>query len=288
MTYMALRASGVSPTRPSATVYATWGLLATAMQALYTGGSPKLLSDNATIYVQGGQTFGVDGSFTNTVLSPFVSEGNNKNVLIQTDPGELATPATILGRIAFNDVGANQNLEIKKLKLYGNFNSSGPYHGGSGGTFYTKIEDCFIAINNSDGSYVARCGSGWFKNCTIAVTAPSGNLTRIDFSPGGALLNCAVVVYSSSTVSLSNDTGNKNNTVFNYGAGSVSLAIPGNWTNTIVDNPNFVTAAITSPTEAAGSIIARNLHLTSGSSNCRDNADPATATATDIEGKARG
>jgi hypothetical protein len=310
MNYYALRTSGVSPTQPGAPVYSTWDALAAVVSALW---SPNLSVD-VTIYVQGGQTFGQDNA-ANVGLSPNIAapggNGNSHTILVTTDPGELSTPGTILGRIRCG-VCSNTNLKITKLKCYGTYSAQGAnqVYGFGGGSSYSttnsfKIEDCFFAINTTadTGQFIFNClGNGsnsWIKDCTIAY---AGNVSSIitvsDLSTGVGMLqhNNLYLVYTSLSTTLNSSPittagANKNNTFFNYGSGSYAPLgfISSRFANTISgQNPNLDTALIQSSSDTPATIIARSAELTGASGPCIGNADVGTATATDIVGKARG
>lgn len=303
--------------RTSGGDYSSWDAMATAMQANFP------LSDHYTINFEGGKVWGQDG-YVNEMLGVGTSipeapmDWNNKSITLQTDPTELATPAYILGRIWASYVATNYPLlNIKRLKLYGNQDGNYPIMVG-GGLFGASngvkinVEDCFISYKLSGGgdghSLVATRASAiglgeavTVKGCTIALlsTAADGLYYLIYGSAPASYHNNVFCIHNSLLTGdpLKNNPfrialalTHYNNTFYNYqGNEIIDPPVPnGTWTNSIINqNPNFIEALITAWNDTPAAVIARNQHLTALSTPCLDNADPATATATDIEGNSR-
>lgn len=263
--------------------FSTWDTMATMVQSLFP------LVEDVSVYCQGGQEYGADG-VSNIFLTPSSANGNNKILWVTTDPEEISTPSKILGRINTELSGNNMTLKISKLKCYGTFGTNLPYGDPDYGT--VKMEDCFIAVSINEGSYCLLNGNnGWIRNCTIAFCGnPSVGYQLISTSKAMTAANCSFLVRSSSAIILgeSDVGGNKNSVFFNYGTGTFLPYQPEKWSETLTSNPNFIDTLIQSGSDTPSTVIARNAHLTTESASCLGNADPATATATDIEGKARG
>jgi hypothetical protein len=102
------------------------------------------------------------------------------------------------------------------------------------------------------------------------------------------LFNCVVVLYTSNGATPIQPGGagtNLNNTFYNYqGAGYNPV---GTFSNTINGNPGYTSPLITVASESAETIITRSAALLVTSTNCLDNADPGTATSSDILGISR-
>lgn len=240
------------------------------------------LTDNLTVYVQGGETF-----TTNARITDGDAVGNGYQIHITTDPGELSTPAKISGAINIGGgTGLNYSAKISKMFLYNPSESYGTDSVTSGATFY--IEDCLIAYPLS-AELIRGGGTSYIKNCTIAY---SGTLAVISIADNAFLYNNLIVAFTteSSDFNVYTINADNNNCVFfNYNLSQVvTLSNPENWPNVTLNvNPNTVDALLQAFNEDASVVITRDAHLTISSTSCINKADADKATVTDINGKPR-
>lgn len=282
MNYIALRTSGVSPSQPTAPVYATWDLAVAAVNAL----SP--LSDDVNILVQGGQTFGQD----NLLNALFNLTWNTYTCYIETDPGEISPTAYVKGLIkSIALTGAR--LHIRNIKVYGTYDNTIAVFGESSTNYPVIFENVFAAVKwNGTNCIFCRGSTPKIYNSTICLLS-SGVPTNFIFSPitKANIYNTSILTHLVGNAQISAGGGGvaKNNNLYNFNASyNLTFSNPFTVTNPKDGNPNMVDTLIQSAGDSPDTIIARSAKLTASSFLCMDNADSATATLTDIEGNPRG
>lgn len=261
--------------------FTTWDNMAIACQ-----NSHPLVS-NILVYLQGGQSYGDDDG-TNELLGLADGVANNKTITITTDPSELATPSKILG--AIRQAASNGILLIKKVK----HSATGDASNGPIASVKASLEDVFgcYTVSADAPNIVTSSSSGAIsKNCTFCITFNySGEHLFGPVSNGNSFNNCIFLFYDASNdiqmFGAINDS--LNCVVYNYNTGKTVDIIGGAFTGLTTGNPNLAgTTMVTAYNEAPATMIARDAHLTAGSSACIGTADSGTATATDIEGISR-
>lgn len=284
--------------RTSGGDFNTWNSMVAGVNALFP------LASDVIVNVQGGQTFGTDSDGGNTVFGAgLTASWNNRRITLQTDPAELATPATILGVIVFqNDYwftdGVSGLATVKQIKHVCSVANRQAFDAIVHVTLL--YEDNLLVMkqnNNTPWCASAFAGIVFINNNTIVKTVPTvlNPIVVIGIIPGNSgkvHLNNNLLLFRADhgNVALNNGSGGimDSNTIFSYGAYAVTTGT-GTWTNTVSGtNPNLVGGAvITDENEDPYAVMARDLRLTSSSSSCIGNANIATASLVDINGKSR-
>lgn len=261
--------------------FSTWDSMALMIQSMGN------INEDITLRLQGGQSFGADGT-ANEILTGVGQAANDKILLIETDPAEIATPATLIGVIRHNAWPTAQ-LKLKKLKHRCNI---GADTDGIVKCIKISAEDVYAAyqINSFIGPFNDSNSGADTKNCTFAITfSYSGAHTFQLGQYTKRADSCIFLFYDASNdiTLLGLNSDSRNCLAYNY-AGSKTVVLGGGlMTDLIVADPQLVAGnLITAYNEAPATVLARNAHL-QVSSPCCGAAYAATATATDIEGKSR-
>lgn len=261
--------------------FSTWNTMALMIQSLGN------INEDITIRLQGGQSFGADGS-ANEFLTGAGQAANDKILLIETDPSELATPATVVGAIRHNAWPTAQ-LKLKKFKHRCNI---GADVDGIVKCVKISAEDIYAAyqINSTVGPFNDLASGADTKNCTFAITfSYSGAHTFQLGQYTRRADNCLMLFYDSANdiTLLGLNSDSRNCLAYNYAGSKTVVLGGGSMTDLLIANPQLVGGnLITAYNEAPATILARNAHLQS-SSPCCGSAYVLGATATDIEGKSR-
>jgi hypothetical protein len=257
----------------------------------------QTLSDDVLINVQGGQVFGDLGTPNYPGYGSGSWDWNSHSITFQTAPGEEANPGILLGYWSLQPqtlVGPGL-LEFDKIICEATgIQSTKAFCRIQTATTppIVKIRNSVLCLKASDNSIFImaqnsnKLSSCVLNNCSVFVTGVNqvSTVNCYNTSTGPSFTNNVFCVNSSNQVAFDLDTLSIDNTVFNYGSGGVTAT--GTATITISD-PAFAVAMVQSYDESVVTIGARSADLTSLSTACIDNADPATAETVDILGRSR-
>jgi len=266
--------------------YSTLPQITTYLNGLLTSG----FTDNITINVEGGAVFGTEGVDYGFIMGGGTFDFGNYSVTFQTDPTEVATPATLKGQLLLNGqtfintVGSvikRSQLNLSNNSYMTKFDSSV-----SASPDFTDIA-CNIYQTNS-GIYIetsTSLGNLRIQKCNLFTNASGYGLVGTNNIASVVATNTLFCNYSASAFAISGAPSASGDYLsgYNYGAGATTFSVA--YTNTTVDvDPNLTENIIQSAVDSTDTMRARNAFPTVSSTSLIDAGTATGAPATDIIG----